>query len=292
MRAWVIAIGLVSATAVAAEQPRAAIDLPTVLLRAGERVEHYFSRALSIVCLEVVNLQPLAPDGSSRGISRTVESELRWSWEPGVNGAPSTEAQTLRQLLRVNGHAPRNDDLENCTAPEQQSKEPHLLSIVLPGEQSKYRFTLAGETRLDRRATIMVDYRFVKDASVKSSLVEGREDCVSIDVDGGLRGRIWIDAESFDVLRLDQALTGLLEIPLPKDATRLPDRLPFWTMERWDTSVRFKRVSFTNPDETLVLPSTIYSVRITRGSATPRLRTTTDFKNYQRFLTSGRVVGD
>ncbi len=292
MRGAIAAIGLVSAVSVAAAQPRLSIDLPAVLERAGERVERYFARAVSIVCLEVVHLQPLGPDWSQRGFGRTVESELRLSWEPGADGSASTEAQTLRQLLRVNGHPPRTDDWDNCTAPEQQTTEPHLLSLLLPRERSEYRFTVAGQGRVDRRAAIMLDYRFVKDAAVKSSMVEGRDDCVSFDVDGGLRGRIWIDAETFDVLRLDQALSSMVEIPLPNTARRLTGSPVAWTMERWDTSVHFKPVAFTNPDETLVLPSTLYSTRITRGSATPRLRTTTDYKNYQRFLTAGRVVGN
>jgi hypothetical protein len=43
-----------------------------------------------------------------------------------------------------------------------------------------------------------------------------------------MRGRIWIDAETHDVLRLDRSINGLIEIPLPKKATRhrgrgLPD---------------------------------------------------------------------
>ena len=44
-------------------------------------------------------------------------------------------------------------------------------------------------------------------------MVEGRDDCVSFNVEGGMQGRIWIDAETHDVLRLDQRLSGLVEIP-------------------------------------------------------------------------------
>jgi hypothetical protein len=51
-------------------------------------------------------------------------------------------------------------------------------------------------------------------------------------------------------------------------------------------------MSFTNPDETLLLPESLSSLRITRGSGTPRLRTMTEYRNYQRFLTDGRVVGE
>jgi hypothetical protein len=56
--------------------------------------------------------------------------------------------------------------------------------------------------------------------------------------------------------------------------------------------MRFKRVTFENPQETLVLPESLTSIRITRGSGMPRLRTQTQYKNYKRFLTNGRVVGE
>jgi hypothetical protein len=115
---------------------------------------------------------------------------------------------------------------------------------------------------------------------------------VSFEVEGGKRGRLWIDAESFDVLRLDESLNGMVDIPLPKKAARVPGGSLFWTLERMDTSIRFKAVTFSNPDETIVLPATMSSFRITRGSGTPRLRTMTDYTKYQRFLTNGRIVGE
>jgi hypothetical protein len=136
----------------------------------------------------------------------------------------------------------------------------------------------------------MVDYRLLKKASVESHLVEGREDCISFDIDGGMRGRVWIDAETYDVLRLDQALTVMVEIPLPKKITRRAGNPTSWTMERMDTTIRFKPVSFTEPDETLVLPVSLSQLRVMRGAQT--LRTTTGYTNYKRFLTGVRVVGE
>jgi hypothetical protein len=123
-------------------------------------------------------------------------------------------------------------------------------------------------------------------------MIEGRDDCVSFNVEGGMRGRLWIDAETHDVMRLDQRLSGMVEVPVPRKARRDARSPLSWTMERWDTSIRFKRVTFENPQETLVLPEELTSMRIMRGSAMPRLRTTTRYKDYQRFLTSGRVVGE
>ena len=291
MRALIVAICAVAAMRVGAA-PAQEIDLVTVLHRAGERVERFFARAQSIVCLEVVHLMPLTSTWSVAAPSRTVESELRLSWDAGLGEDVPSEAQTQRRLLKVNGRQPRKDDSRSCTTPEQQSEETQPLSMLLPSQRDEHDFTFAGETRLDGRPALMVDYRVVRNVTVESSMVEGRDDCVSFDIDGGMRGRLWIDRETYDVLRMDRHLVGMVEIPLPDEAQRWANLPVTWTMERWDTEIRFKAVKFENPDETLILPESLSSLRITRGAGTPRLRTMTNYKNYQRFLTGGRVIGD
>lgn len=276
------------AAVISAQQDSA--SLATVLHRAGTRVEAFFVRAQSLVCLEVVHWIPLTSSWSSQGMSRTMESELRLSWEPDEEGAPSTEAKTLRQLLRVNGRKPYEKDRNNCTDAEQQTSEPQPLSMLLAARRGDYDFTFAGPTRLDNRAALMIDFRLSRKPTVDVKLVEGRDDCVSFDVDGGMQGRLWIDAENYDVLRLDQRLIGMVEIPLPPKIVRFPSAPRHWTLERMDTSIRFRSVSFTNPEEALTLPVSMSSLRITRGSGTPRLRTMTEYTKYQRFMTGGRVV--
>ena len=292
MRRLACLLSLVAAAELHAAGPDPVELLSTVLQKAAERVERYFLRAQSIVCLEVVHLQPMTSGLTTDGFGRTVESELRLFWEPGADGAASTEAQMMRRLLKVNGQEPRKNDWNNCTSPEQEAHEPQALSLLLPTQRADYTFTLVGKANIDRRSAVMLDYRLTRAVSVESSLVDGREDCISFNVEGGMRGRIWIDADTYDVLRLDQRLGGLVEIPLPKAATKRSSSPSSWTMERWDTSIRFKPVAFENPPETLVLPESQTSFRITRGSGSPRLRTTTQYKNYQRFLTSGRIVGN
>jgi hypothetical protein len=73
---------------------------------------------------------------------------------------------------------------------------------------------------------------------------------------------------------------------------RRPGVNEFWTVERFDSSIRFKPVAFLEPNETLILPVTMSQLRVTRGAGTPRLRTTTEYSSYRRFLTGGRIVKD
>jgi hypothetical protein len=282
-------VGLAGTTIVSAQTPLHS-ELASLLRSAGQKVEQYFARAQSLVCLETVQLQTLNMGLGAEGFPRTVESELRLAWDPFDHSEEAPEARTLRQVVRVNGHAPRKNDYQACTSPEQQDSEPQPLSMLLAEQREQYRFVLGKTTRLDGRQALVVDYELRKRPTVKVSEVEGQEDCISFDVDGGFRGRIWLDPVTHEVMRLDQSLIGLVDIPMPRKVARrvgVPDR---WTMERWDTTIRFKPVRFQDPDETIMLPATSTSLRVTRGAGTPRLRTTTSYSGYKRFLTGGRVV--
>lgn len=281
---------LAGAPLVAFAQPAApAWNLADILQRAGEKVEEYFQRAQSLVCLEVVRLQPLGAGLTPDGFGRTVESELRLAWDP-LEGEGALEARTLRQVLRVNGGRPRKNDDRSCTTPEQQESETQPLSMMLPSQQGNYEFKLASPAKIDGRQVMVLTFRKTTTRTVEVKMVEGRDDCVSFDVDGGQRGRIWIDPDTFEVMRLDQSLPGLVEIPLPKPALRRAGVPASWIVERLDTSIRFQRVTFRDPDESIMLPASSTELRVTRGSGQPRLRTVTEYRRYQRFLTGARLV--
>ena len=135
-----------------------------------------------------------------------------------------------------------------------------------------------------------MDYQLRRPVKVEVSEVEGQEDCISYDVDGGFRGRIYLDPDTHEVMRLDSSLIGLVDIAMPRKIARRVGVNDRWTLERWDTTIRFKPVRFTDPDEILMLPVSSSSLRVTRGAGMPRLRTITEYSGYKRFLTGGRVV--
>jgi hypothetical protein len=265
------------------------VDVEGLLARASARVVEYFARAQSIMCLEKVSLQRLTLGFSAEGPARFVESELRLSWTPTAEDPTPKEAHTLRQVMKVNGSAPRKGDHNNCTTPEQQDSEVQPLSILLPDQRAEHLFGYGGRDKVDGREAIVITYREIKKPKVESELLEDSEDCISFDLEGGMHGRIWLDPVTHDVLRLDRSLVGLIEIPVPRKAVR-NGGLPYWTMERWDTSIRFKPVKFEEPTETLILPVSATTLQVTRGAGTPRLRTSTQYLSYRRFLTGGRVV--
>jgi hypothetical protein len=62
------------------------------------------------------------------------------------------------------------------------------------------------------------------------------------------------------------------------------------TVERADSTIRYRRVRFDDPGETVMLPASIETLTIVRNAGTPRFRTTQVFSDYRRFMTGGRVV--
>jgi hypothetical protein len=112
---------------------------------------------------------------------------------------------------------------------------------------------------------------------------------VSIDLPGRARGRIWADPETSEILRLDEGIIGLVDITIPRKQQR-PGGSTFMTIERADSSIRYRRVTFTEPDETLVLPSSIETTTIIRNSGSPRTHISQTFTNYRRFVTGSRIV--
>ena len=292
MRRLAFAVICTAATTLGASQPSAPDAVARILHNAGERVEQFFRRAQSLVCLEIVYLQALNSSMTKDGPGRTVESELRMSWLAEGENQPPRRALMLRQLLKVNGQPPLKTDSKNCTTPEQESSEPQQLALLLPGQRTNYVFAQAGSAVVDGRSAVMIDYRETTRSRANARLINDRDECVSVTIEGGRSGRLWIDRQTFDVLRLDQRLNDWVDVLMPRTARRMVEGYPTaWTLERMDTSTRFRRVTFQNPEESLVLPESSSSLRIMRGSATPQLRSTVEYRNYQRFLTGGRIVG-
>lgn len=263
--------------------------LASTLAKAGARVEEYFTRAQSLVCTETVSVQQLNYGLTGEGLGRTVESELRLSWDPAVEGDDPPEAQLHRRVTKINGRRKRDKDKSKCTSAERHDTETQPLSMLLAGQREKYAFTLAKPARLDGRAAITLEFKELRKATGDISIAEDDDTCLSFRVEGGAQGRIWIDAESFDVLRLDQRL-GYVELKMTETLLRRPGVTPGSMLERFDITTRFKRVTFDDPAEQLVLPSSSTQLFVTRGSNAARMRTSITYSDYKRFLTGGRIV--
>jgi hypothetical protein len=268
----------------ASAQPRGGGDVAAVLARVGEQVQQYYARAVSVICRESVRVQnigaDLAPDGSH---VRRLLYELRVAWEPPANGG-APEASVLRDLISIDGRRPRPGDKPGCLDPKPVSPEP--LAMLLPEKQGDYTFTWAGTARMDGRPVVMLDYR---SKAVAPAAITWNEDCVNVELPGRWRGRVWADQATGEVLRMDERLVGRFDFSVPRDKQRRGGESSM-TIERADSSIRYRAVRFRNPDETLLLPVSIETLTIIRNSGAPRVRKIQAFSDYRRFVTEGRVL--
>jgi hypothetical protein len=286
-RFWLLVPVLLTPIAVLQGQSRGAVDLTDLLARVGASVERYYARAQSLMCVETVRIQSVGFDlMSDQGPARQLTYELHVAWDDAAGGQ-TPEATVERELIKVNNRAPRPKDKPECLDPSAVS--PDTLEMLLPGKQSEYAFTLAGRTRVKGHDALMLDYKALVRGPVVATAHEDREDCWKVDMPGRTRGRIWVDADTSDVLRLDEHLIGFVDVTLPADRKRTRGPLPV-VFERLDSSIVFSLVSFADPDETLMLPASADSLTVVRNAGVPRVRKMQKFSNYRRFITGGRIV--
>ncbi len=280
-----VALGTTLVVSASAQAP-GEFSIDALLARVSARVEQYYARAQSIVCLENVRVQALKPDLLAEDFPRRLQYELRIAWDEPDEPDALPDAQVLRRLLNVGGHPPDPDDEDGCMDPKAVSPEP--LTMLLPGHRDEYAFTTAGRGQTDGRDALRLDFRSTERGEAE---VTWKGDCVGISLPGRSAGRVWIDAETYDVLRLDEHLVGQFDYQVPREHTHFGSSTSM-VIERSDTTIRYAPVSFDEPSETLMLPKSIESLQIVRGAGVPRARITQSFSEYRRFLTDAHILSD
>ncbi len=222
--------------------------------------------------------------GSTAAPARSIY-ELRIAWDPAEDGK-TPEARVVRQILKVNGRPPKPDDDDGCMDPKPVSPEP--LEMLLPGNRDDYTLHVRrARPRSAAGPALRLDYR----ARAKGlAAVKWKDPCVSVELPGWSRGRVWVDSETNDVLRLDEQLVGMFEFPIPRKHQLAGGGPRYMTIERADSSIRYRRVAFHDPDETLLLPESIEALTIIRGCGSRACASSQSFSDYKRFLTGGRLV--
>lgn len=279
-------LALAALSAVHAQDETGVNELMT---RVGHRIAEFYNRAKTVICIERSTVQPIDLSYSPQGFSRTVESELHVDVERGQSPG---EATVVRKIRKVNGRAPREEDKTEragCTDPTALSPEP--LAFLLPPQRSDYQFRTAGTTKEKDRTAVMIDFISANGRS-KAQLVEdpgGHDDCFDWTGHIPVRGRIWVDADTHDVVRVERNLRGPVDVHVPTLIMRRYHLDPYVVIARDDLTIRYQMIAFSDPDEVLLLPVSIDSVTVVRGGLQSTRRTQT-FSEYKRFVTSGRVV--
>ena len=269
----------------AAQQPARGTNAAETIAHVGTRVVEWYARAQNIVSTEDVRITPLRYDMSPAESARRLSYELRVAWESdGTRPDVLPEPTILRSPLTVNGRPPRPGSDPGCMDPKPVTPEP--LMMFLPGKREDFIFTHAGTARIDGRLAVTIDYKSILSGKPD---IEWTKECVSVSLPGRTYGRVWIDPSNFDVLRLDEHLSGLFEFTVPREQQRLgaPSSM---AIERSDSSIRYRRVQFHDPEDTLMLPAEVETTTVVRGGGTRRTRISQRFSAYRRFITDVRML--
>jgi hypothetical protein len=281
----VLALALASTTAGGAQAQQGVDEL---LTRVGERIAEFYKRAQNVICIETSTVQPVDLGYSPDGFARTVESELRVEAE----GETPGEATVVRKVRKVNGRAPRERDKKDrsgCTDPNPLSTEP--LAFLLPAHRAEYRFKSVGTGKDRNRSALMIDFTSVDRRSTPELIEDpaGHEDCFDWLGHIPSRGRVWVDAGSFDVLRVERGIGGPIDVRVPALIQRRYHLDNWVALIRDDVTIRYKTMAFSDPEEVLLLPETIDSFTVVRGGL-QSMRRSQRFSEYRRFVTGGRVI--
>src|SRR5205807_2426804 len=117
----------------------------------------------------------------------------------------------------------------------------------------------------------------------------GRDDCFEVSAPLAIKGRVLVDKNNYDVLRIEEHLAGLGELRTSRVQQQKHQFSPSIVVDRIDVTTRYKLVSFTDPEETFLLPESIETLEMYRGELQSH-RTRQEFSNYRRFVTGARIV--
>ena len=266
-------------------------EINALVAHVGERVAAYYHRAQQLICLERSTVVPIGSDWTIQGFARTVESELRVELDS-ADGEDLPDAHVTRDIRSINGRKPRERDRkarEGCTDPTLVSPEP--LAFLLPAHRDEYRFIGVHDATERNRQALVIDFASAQRKS-RPELIEdagGHEDCFDWKGPLEISGRVWVDASTHDVLRLDRHVAGPTSVRVPVPLQQKYHFDMWLTLERDDLTLRYKEVAFQDPDEVVLLPESGEALTVFR-SGLQSIRTTHWFSGYRRFLTGARII--
>jgi len=104
-----------------------------------------------------------------------------------------------------------------------------------------------------------------------------------------MKGRVWVDADNYHVLRIEERMAGVADISVPMKLQRQHNLANTVVVERHDTTIRYKTIPFHDPDDTMLLPESIERLIVVRGGL-ESIRSRQVFTDYRRFMTGARIV--
>ena len=251
-------------------------ELSLILGSLAARTQQYYDRFISIICTETVHQQELRFNLAPIGKPRETVYELSVTRNP--RSKDEDDFLVGRLLQAVNGRPARKYQERGCTDPKTGTPEP--LGFLLAKNQDRYRFTLPDAVPGGPPGTRAVDFIEAPPERVR---ITWKGVCFEAE-GGGHEGRVWFDPETFDILQVELRLSKPFLVPMRPGNIGL---MPAVRVERFESTMRYSRVNFTQPDETVLLPESIQTLTVFRG--VPSMRTTQKLSQFRRFLSESII---
>jgi hypothetical protein len=275
------------------------IELATLLDRVGERVNTYYVDLQKFTWTDTVRQLSLGEDQTPQGNPRDLVYDMIIRLDPVPPRAdtppplPPFFTTDLSELISVDGKTFLKGDSPVRSDPK--AGDIGLLWILLWAPrrpEHNYEFSFAGRADLDGRKTLMVDIAYSprvysvgpfdvpKTGSsnrIPSVVWQGDSFTVLIQT----TGRIWIDPDTYDVLRLETR-TKPFEFEKPDGRGKLKFE--------FGMTARFRSMTVENPKQTLMVPESIETVQTVKGMQPPIVRTTHTFGNFKRFAADVKII--
>lgn len=281
-----LACACVGACARQAEAARADGPLRVILARVGEGVGRYHAGLFGLAFTETLTLEELREDMTPKR-SRELVFDCVVLREDLSKEEGDYYAETVRRLKTVDGRAAKKGDEAERFAAESYAE---ALNFLLPREQKLYEFELAGEDTVEGRRALRIGLLRPGEGEPR---VEWKGNSFRV-VSAPARWTFWVDAESFDVLRVESHLAAPFEFESPRviDAGPLGRVGPKgrFRYARQDYAVTFRRVRLKDSEESRLVPDSAEWVTVIEGASRPRTRRATRFSDYRRFRSDVKVV--
>jgi hypothetical protein len=287
LRAVLFAVALLlgAGAAARAQEAAAPVDdkLARILERTGEGVAKYQAGLFSITFTETLRQEELRRDMTAKK-SKEFVFETVVLRESLSDEEEDFYPKSVRRLKTVGGKPAKGG----------KGREPRYgfnvqsLGFLLPKNRKLFEFTLEGEETVGGRAAYRI--RVLRPGQGEPR-VEWRRGLVgmSFRAFAPMVYLVWVDAESFDVLRVESHLVAPFEFDSPRVFGAFgPSGHLRYTNE--DYAASFRRQQFKDPEQTLLVPDAAEWLTVVEGAGRPRTRAAIRFSNYQRFRSDVKVI--
>jgi hypothetical protein len=258
-------------------------ELTRILDGVAEGVKRYQTGLFRIAFTETLRREELREDMTPKR-SREFVFETVVLREPLSEDEEDFYPHAVRRLKTLDGKPAK----PGSKAEREARAGVASLSFLLPQHRARYVFTLEGEETIGGRRARRIRMLQPSEGEPRVEWERGFVG-LSFRVFAPFVYLIWVDAETFDVLRYESHLAAPMEFDSPRAFGRFgPSRHLRYAAQ--DYAVRFRRVQFKDPEQTLLVPDWAEWLTVIEGARQPRRRDTLRLSDYRRFRSDVNVV--